>query len=132
MNSYTMALFGETEKGEYRTPYFFNSLERMQQCVGNPPKNSCGLYYAIQALLFHCNLLFFRVAEEGFSVDDYFYGLQLLHQQEQIPKFSALCIPGVGDPYIIKATMPLCMRYHSILIMNEADLYDYLYHGPLV
>lgn len=123
---YTIALFGEAERGEYRTAYFCQSLSQLDEYFGNPPENSQGLYYAVQALLFQRNLIFFRVSEEGFSTSDYLAGLDLLKEQKLIPQIDAICIPGVGDQEVIEAMMPLCSLYHSILITTESDFYDYL------
>jgi len=125
MKSYTVALFGEAEMGNYKTGYLFNSLDQLL-CLGNPPTNSRGLHYAIQALLYNYSLIFFRVEEEGFSVEDYEFGIKLLKDQQLVKEISALCIPGVGNKEIINAAIPLCTFYHSILITTEADFYDYM------
>jgi hypothetical protein len=126
MKIYTVALFGEAERGEYRTAYFCRSLAQLVDFFGNPPPNSLGLHYAVQALLYQRNLIFFRVREEGFSQQDYFLGLNLLQQQKVISQIAAICLPGVGNTQIINAITPVCALYNSILITNEADLYDYL------
>ena len=123
---YTIALFGEAERGEFQTAYFCQSLEELDEYFGNPPPASKGLYYAVQALLFKRQLIFFRVQEEGYSTQDYLTGVQLLEQQEIIPHLDAICIPGVGDQQVIDALQPLFIHYHSILITNESDFYDYL------
>lgn len=123
---YTIALFGEAEKGEFNTAYFCQDLAQLDEFFGNPPPESKGLYYAVQALLFKRNLIFFRVMEEGFSTQDYLAGLRLLEHQQLIPTLDAICIPGVGDPAVLNALQPLCQQYHSILIADEADFYDYL------
>lgn len=127
MEKFTIALFGEAEKGEYHEPYFCQTLEQLDDLFGNPPEGSQGLYYAVQTLMFNRDLLFFRVREEGFSREDYLIGLQALEKQRLIQNIGAICAPGVGDEEILKAIHPLCSLYHSILITNEADLYDYLY-----
>jgi hypothetical protein len=80
----------------------------------------------VQALLFKRNLIYFRVVEEGFSIDDYLTGVRMLEEQRLIPHLDAICIPGVGDPAVLNALQPLCEQHHSILISNEADFYDYL------
>jgi hypothetical protein len=126
MEPYTIALFGETEKGEYHAAYYCKTLDQLVDFFGNPPSQSKGLLYAIQALLFHRELIFFRVQEEGFSLEDYLFGVELLQKQETIPQISAICMPGVGNREIIQATFTLCAIYHSIIITTEADLYDYL------
>lgn len=123
---YTIALFGEAERGEFNTAYFCESLAELDEFFGNPPSQSKGLYYAVQALLFKRHLIFFRVLEEGFSTQDYLTGVRLLEQQQLIPQLDAICIPGVGDPTVLNALQPICRQYHSILISNEADFYDYL------
>lgn len=123
---YTIALFGEAEKGEFNTAYFCQNLEQLDEFLGNPPPQSRGLYYAVQALLFKRQLIFFRVMEEGFSTQDYLTGVRLLEQQQTISHLDAICIPGVGDPTVLNALQPVCKQYHSILISSEADFYDYL------
>lgn len=126
MNSYTMVLFGEAERGQYQTAYFFQSLPELVEYLGNPPPNSRGLHCAVQALLYQRNLVFFRVQEEGFSHADYFSGLELLENQTKISPISALCLPGVGDTNIINAVSNFCIQHHSIMITSQSDLYDYL------
>ncbi len=79
--------------------------------------------------MFERDLLFFRVREEGFSVEDYLLGIQALERQQLIHDIAAICTPGVADIEIIKAINPICEAYHSILITNEADFYDYLTSG---
>jgi len=123
---YTIAIFGEAEKGSFRTAYFCQDLVQLDEYFGNPPEGSQGLYYGVQALLFKRNLIFFRVMEEGFSRQDYLYGLDLLEHQQLISQIHAICIPGVGDQEILTAITPVCEQYHSILISNEADFYDFL------
>lgn len=129
MNATTLALFGEAEKGEFQVPYFCKSLEQLVEYLGNPPPESRGLYYAVQALLYQRDLFFFRVKEEGFSQSDYLCGFQFLKKRELMKEITALCLPGVGDGEIIHATDSLCEPYHTILIMTESDLYDYLLRG---
>lgn len=126
MEPYTIALFGEAEKGDYCTGYLCNNLAELVDYCGNPPQESRGLYLAVQALLFRRQILFFRVQEEGFSEQDYLLGLNMLKQQQKIPHIEAIGIPGVGSGKIIEATEPICKIYHSILLTTEADFFDYL------
>lgn len=126
MKTTTIALFGEAEKGAFRTPTCCESVAQLLEVFGHPPKQSYGIFFAIQALMYHHLLLFFRVREEGFSHDDYFMGLNLLQKQMIVPQIAALCLPGVGDHEIIEAITPICNAHHSVLILSEADLYDYL------
>ena len=123
---YTIALFGEAEKGEFQTAYFCENLQQLDEFFGNPPSNSRGIHYAVQALLFKRQLIYFRVLEEGFSIQDYLTGVRLLEEQRLIPQINAVCIPGVGDPSLYNAFQPLCNLYKSIIITNEADFYDFL------
>jgi hypothetical protein len=123
---YTVVMFGEAEKGEFNSAYFCQTLDQLDEFFGNPPPNSKGLYYAVQALLFKRNLIFFRVLEEGFSVQDYLTGVTLLEKQRVVPQLDAICVPGVGDPVVLKALQPVCQQHHSILISSESDFYDFL------
>lgn len=129
MESTTIALFGEAEKGEYQRGILCKELTDLPEIFGNPPPESKGLYYATQALLFHYSLVYFRVQEEGFSLHDYIKGIDILKTSPFIDTISAICTPGVGDKNIINAIIPLCYQYHQILITNESDLFDYLSHS---
>ena len=126
---HNIALFGESQKGKYNTAYYCKSLEQLSDFLGEPPTRECrGLHYAIQALMYQRGVIFFRVREEGYSVEDYHFGLNFLENKEIIPKVSALCLPGVGNGEILETTAPICSLYKSILIINEQDFYDYLTH----
>ncbi len=126
MRIYTIALFGEAEKGEYCLPYLCTDLAQLVDYLGNPPEQSRGLFYAIQALLYQRQLIFFRVREEGFSLTDYLSGVSLLKSRQFEADISAICLPGVGNSEILEAVTPICKEYHSFLITNESDFYDYL------
>ncbi len=122
---YTIALFGEAEKGQYRTAHVLNDLSQLIDQFGNPPPDSQGIFFAIQALLFQRELIFFRVEEEGFSELDYFSGLKTL--ETAFPrKIHALCLPGVGSVKILEASSQLCIATKSLLITSQKDWYDYL------
>ncbi|SPJ31583.1 hypothetical protein [Candidatus Protochlamydia amoebophila] len=125
---YTIVLFGEAERGEFRTAYLCQGLEDLDKYLGNPPYQSKGLYCAVQALLFKRRLIYFRVSEEGFSINDYLIGLKMLEQQTFIPNLDAIYMPGIGNQEVLDAVQPICKFYHSILLTNEADFYDYLYY----
>lgn len=124
--AYTIALFGEAEKGSFRRGYLCQDLVQLDKYFGSPPKDSKGLYCATQALLFQRHLIFFRVAEEGYSKEDYFLGLKFLQEQTVIPKVNAIWTPGVGDRELIEFIMLVCNFQQSIFITHEADFYDYL------
>ncbi len=123
---HTIFLFGEAEKGDFCIPFRCKSLPQLADTFGNPPEESLGLIYAVQALMFDRELIYFRVKEEGFSTSDYMRGLHLLASKEIICNLSAICMPGVGNAEIIEATSPICSLYHSLLITTEKDMYDYL------
>lgn len=126
MEHYTVALFGEAEKGEFGSAYLCETLPQLVDSFGNPPEESKGLHYAVQILMYQRELLFVRVKEEGYSFEDYLWGLRALTTQNLIQEITAICLPGVGNAEILDASVPLCQKYHSILLYNEADLYDYL------
>jgi hypothetical protein len=125
-NVHTLALFGEAEKGNFRTPHHIKSLPQVMESLGHPPPDSRGLFYAVQALLYNYQLIFFRVEEEGFSYQDYFFGLRTLEKEALFGGVDGIFLPGVGDSEIIDAVIPLCLHYQSIYMTSEADLYDYL------
>ncbi len=125
MKQKKIAAFGEAEKGELHIPYFLQDLSQLVDHLGNPPHDSQGLHYAVQALLYKQNLVFFRVEEEGFSAKDYFLGLKYLENADNT-HIEALLMPGVGDKEIIQATQAICKTHKSLLIIQEKDLYDYL------
>lgn len=129
-NSLSIALFGEAERGEFTKGYKIDTLDELQDLFGNPPPESKGLFFAIQALHYSHSLIFFRVQEEGFSLPDYQQGLTLLEKSPLIKNISAICTPGVGSSQIIDAIIPLCHIHRHIFITNEADFYDYLSHSP--
>ena len=122
-------LFGEAERGEFCTPLLCRSLPQLAETFGNPPGESLGILYAVQALMYDRELIFFRVKEEGYSVPDYMRGIRLLENKDTFHDLAAICMPGVGDAEIIDATSPICSLYRSLLITAEKDLYDYLTHA---
>lgn len=123
---HVVALFGEAEKGQWKIPYRVRELPELIDLLGNPPEESEGLSFAIQALLYEREVIYFRVQEEGFSKEDYFSGLSILKNQKKIRQLHALCMPGVGDKEILDASHPICELHKSHLITTQKDLYDYL------
>lgn len=129
---YTVALFGEAGRGEFRTAYYCKTLIQLCEFLGEPPSKDCkGLDFAVQALLFRRGVVYFRVHEEGFSTQDYLTGFNFLENKNLFPNITAICLPGVGNTEIIQATSPICSIYRSFLILNQSDLYDYLTCPPL-
>lgn len=123
MKPFMIAWFGEAEKGAYRTPYPIFSLEELVRTFGHPPKFSSGLFYAVQTLLYKKPILFLRVVEEGFSLDDYLVGLKLINDVNSI---DAIGMPGMVEEEILEAITPKLILRHQILLFNEKDIYDYL------
>jgi hypothetical protein len=127
LKSISIVLFGEAEKGRFQTPYYCDSLVKLLDHLGEPGhEGGKGLDFAIQSILFQFPVIYFRVQEEGFSQEDYFSGLVQLKKKESFPSVTAICMPGVGDREIIKATDPICSVYKSFLIVSQQDLYDFL------
>ena len=57
MKSQFIALFGEAEKGSYSHLKRINSLQQLCEEFGHPPKDSLGISFAVQALLFQKELI---------------------------------------------------------------------------
>jgi hypothetical protein len=126
MISSRIAIFGEAEKGSFNHLFLIKSLYDLSVIYGEPPQNSRALHLAVQTILMEKELLFFRVHEEGFSAQDYFYGIQLLEKETKDSHLSAICMPGIGNKQIIEQTFELCEKRGSIFITTPQDLYDYL------
>lgn len=122
----TVALFGEAEKGHLEIPHVIKALPELVDRLGHPPEESQGLFFAIQALLYEREVIYFRVQDEGFSIDDYLNGLDILKNKRHIKPIHALCMPGVGDPNIIKASDSICQIHKTHLIVSQKDLFDFL------
>ncbi len=122
----TVFLFGQAEKGEFGVPLMCRSLPEVCQLLGNPPEESQGIFYAVQTVLFSKQLLFCRVEEEGYSINDYIKGFKFLKSINQPSFLQAVIIPGVGDEQIVGAAADVCDLYKSLLVLTEKDLYDYL------
>lgn len=126
MRHHTIALFGEAERGTFQRAYECDSVQQLVDYLGHPPAHTCGIPMAIQALMYERRLIFFRVAEEGYSLDDYYRGLRHLDQGDLANCLVALAIPGVGNPELLAASHEVCRHHHSVLLTTEGDLYDYL------
>ena len=122
----TIFLFGAAEKGTPCQPISLSSLEELLSQLGHPPDESEGISYAIRALLFQYSLIYFRVAEEGFSYGDYMLGLRWLKKTAIRPRLSAICLPGIGDEEIVQRATAECLHHQCLMMISEKDLYDYL------
>jgi len=127
MTTSCVALFGEAEKGALDTVYFCPSLPVLFERLGEPPDDTKGLFFAIQALLYNRAVIYFRVREEGVSLNDYQFGMRLLRNlKSPIICLAALFLPGVGEEGLISEGISLCHEQHSLLIVRESDFYDYM------
>jgi hypothetical protein len=123
---HTIFVFGEAEKGQFCTPILCHSLLELSNTFGNPTAESLGIFYAIQALLYERELIYFRVEEEGFSIWDYKRGLHILRNRDIPQNPTAICLPGVGNADILNEISELCYIFHSLVITTEKDFYDYI------
>lgn len=130
MKNPIIALFGEAEKGSFKTFTHIKNLGQLCDTFGNPPEESFGIPLAIQTLLYQKELLFLRVQEEGFSLHEYIEGIKLLEKTTLTQNLSAICMPGVGNDDLINMTFKLCEKRGSLFITSPRDLYDYLTHKP--
>lgn len=122
-----LTLIGEAEKGDLCTGVFCSSLWQLWDTFGEPPRETEGLFYAIQSLSFGKPVLFFRVEEEGFSLAEYEVCLESL--DKAIPysdPLGALFLPKVGTQEVIEHSLHICEEHAGILIMNDMDFFDYL------
>lgn len=124
----TVALFGEAQRGAFQTAYFCHTLPQLLDTFGEPPEGSQGLTCAVQFIMNQYRVIYFRVKEEGFSYQEYYDGLNFLHQYTGIQDLTALCLPGVGSQEVLEACLPISYRYQSPIVINEADLYDLMTH----
>lgn len=122
----TLVLFGEAEKGNLCRGVFCRTLDQLIDVYGHPPPATKGLLLAIQSLLYGTELVYFRVREEGYSVEDYFEAIHQIEKSDWTTPISAFGIPGVGDNEIITALTPLCTLHHSLIITTQSDFYDYI------
>ncbi|AHK63615.1 hypothetical protein BOKEGFJH_00736 [Chlamydia avium] len=129
---FTIALFGEAEKGSYDVAYLCHSAADLYDHLGSSQKiTKSGISLAIQALMYNYDVLYFRVREEGYCVDSYFFGLHFLNTQTTLKNIIAMGLPGVGDQYLIEASKSLCQKYKSLLLFFEQDFYDLLTFNKL-
>lgn len=123
---HTLFLFGEAEKGPFCTPILISSLAELSSTLGHPPEDTMGIFYAVQALLYNRDLIFYRVKEEGFSTPDYMNGIRIINNHNIIRDIAAVCVPGVGNRQIIEAVDSVCLHRGTFLIASDKDLYDFL------
>lgn len=127
MNTRIIALFGEAEKGAFHKGTFCDSLTQLEGIYGNPPPGTQGLFFAVQSLMYHYKLIFFRVEEEGFSLIDYMIGFKTLSESVLLNEVLAIGLPGVGNIYLLEAVRPVTSAHGSLLLTTEQDLYDLIH-----
>jgi len=121
-----VAVFGESERGDYCRPHICQTMNQLYETFGHPVPESAGIHFAVQVLLHDFSLVYYRVREEGYSLQDYFEGLWQLENHPVESELSAIGMPGVGNGEVIESVSSICAIHQSILIMTESDLYDYL------
>jgi len=127
MQPSTIALFGQATKGELNTLYRCKNVEELFSYFGEPPSDSEGLFHAIQTLLYGRTILYYRVHEEGVSVQDYYLGLKLLQENLfSLDPIGALFLPRVGESQLLDEGFHLCRKSGSLLLIEAADFYDYI------
>lgn len=120
-----IALFAQAQKGVFSRLITLHSLEKLHEVFGMPPENSKGMWYSIQFLMQNEMIYFYRVAEEGFSYNQYCQGLELLkHYHVQYP-LKAICMPGVGSRELIDKATQFCKDRSIIFLCTAEDFYDY-------
>ncbi len=122
----SVAVFGESERGDYCRPYSCHTMNQLYETFGQPVPETVGIHFAVQVLMHDFSLIFYRVREEGYSLQDYFEGLWQVENHPVESELSAIGLPGVGNGEVIESVASICAIHHSILIMSESDLYDYL------
>ncbi|MDN3504678.1 MAG: hypothetical protein P0S95_03785 [Rhabdochlamydiaceae bacterium] len=126
MQKYTIALFGEAEKGAFQTLYYLKNLPQIHKFLGEAPTDSLGLSLAVQLIHYERELIFLRVEEEGFSLKDYYAGLKLIEEDNSIMNLAAIGMPGMGDDKIINECFQVCDQKGCLMLASEKDLYDFL------
>ena len=119
-------IFGQAEKGALCRPTLCKHPIDLIQQFGHPPKETFGLYLAIQTVLLKTPCIYFRVEEEGFSYRDYFRGLDILKSDWEGVPIQAIGLPGVGNMEIIEKTERLFLKKRSLILITEKDLFDFL------
>lgn len=101
----------------------FSDLEELSLVLGEPIEGRSGVKDGIQALLYQYQLMFFRVQQEGLSVEDYYQGFAWI-QKSRMP-ITAMKLPGVGSRGLLASANTICLQKGSILVIDEIDFYDF-------
>ena len=123
---FMLFVFGQAQKGVLCRPTLCRSAQELFQTFGHPPEETQGILFALRAVLLNQMCIFFRVKEEGFSVQDYLLGLHILKSQWDHIQLQAIGLPGVGDIQLIEQTEIICHKKKTLLVINEQDLFDFL------
>lgn len=119
-------IFGQAEKGVFCRPTYLRQPIELFQQFGHPPDTSGGIPFALQTLMVSKPCIFYRVEEEGYSLNDYLRGLDILKSDWEHIKLEAIGIPGVGNSELIEKTERFCFKKRSLILLNEKDLFDFL------
>lgn len=119
-------IFGESEKGVLCRPTLCNTIVDLFQNFGHPPEGANGLFCATQTVLMKKPCVFFRVKEEGYSLDDYLKGLDILKNDWKGVTLQGIGIFGCSDKDVIEKTERLCLQRRSLILINQSDLFDIL------
>lgn len=121
-------IFGQAEKGVFCRPTYLKNVVDLLHNFGHPPELTSGISFAVQSLLLKKPCIFYRVEEEGYSLNDYLKGLDILKSDWENVKLEAIGMPGVGNPRVIENTERFCLKKRSLILVTQTDLFDYLTH----
>ena len=119
-------IFGEAEKGPFCRPVLCKEPLELFNQFGHAPQESYGLILALQSIFYQRPVLFFRVEEEGYSLNDYYKGLELLQTDWDSIPIQGIALPGVSNLEIIEKTERFIFKKRSLFLMNEKDFFDFL------
>jgi hypothetical protein len=130
MRKEVVLIFGESKKGEFLKLFYINTLPDLSTLLGEPTETGIGIHMAIQSLLFHKEVLFIKIAEEGYSTDHYSLGIKEINKNPELI-ISAIALPGVGSSKILKEASLLAKKKNALLLLTEKDLYDLMTQSKL-
>lgn len=130
MKKASVAIFGESRKGEFLKLFYINTLPDLATHLGEPTASGIGIHMAIQSLLFQKDILYIKVLEEGYDLEHYSVGIREIENKTDL-LISAIALPGVGSNEILKKASLLAKKKKAVLILTEKDLYDFMTQSKL-
>lgn len=121
-----IACFGQTSKGRFGQPYYLKNAKSILSILGKVPEDTLGMPFALEMLKAHKDILFFRVAEEGLSLDDYLRGLQFLKKNCIQKRLLGIYLSGCFDKEVVSLAVRICNWHKSILLATQKEMIDYL------